>query len=140
MHPRFLDPRCSRVPWCCWREGGWRSFPRTRPSKAQAVTLRVANGHEDTHEPNALEALFAGLFAWIGLGTAASCSSDDQAPGGGPRKAKLALLRAYGSSTACWTPSGEHLGGRLRSEDVVNPSIEGLRIDTRFDASPLRLR
>jgi hypothetical protein len=27
--------------------------------------------------------LFAGLLAWIGLGAAASCSSDDQAPGGG---------------------------------------------------------
>ena len=27
--------------------------------------------------------LFAGLFAWIGLGMAAACSSDDQAPGGG---------------------------------------------------------
>jgi hypothetical protein len=27
--------------------------------------------------------LFAGLFVWIGLGVAASCSSDDQAPGGG---------------------------------------------------------
>jgi len=27
--------------------------------------------------------LFAGLVAWIGLGSAASCSSDDQVPGGG---------------------------------------------------------
>jgi hypothetical protein len=27
--------------------------------------------------------LFVGLLAWIGLGVAASCSSDDQAPGGG---------------------------------------------------------
>jgi hypothetical protein len=27
--------------------------------------------------------LFTGLLAWIGLGAAASCSSDDQAPGGG---------------------------------------------------------
>ena len=50
------------------------------------------------------------------------------------------MRKACGSSTACWTASGEHLGGRLCSEDVVDPSIKGLRIDARFDASPLRLR
>jgi len=111
--------------------------------------------------------LFAGLFAWIGLGTAASCvrqmirhqvqarakpsspasvsmiivpESCTKACRTGAAEVALELAPTVARSRACWTPSGEHFGGRLRSEDVVDPSIKGLRIDTRFDASPLRLR
>src|SRR4249920_104906 len=36
--------------------------------------------------------------------------------------------------------SGEHLGGGLRSEGMVDPSVEGLSIHARVDASPFGVR